>query len=189
MKKLLLATLSLSLMLAGTAFGQTDAFGKVDTVYAELAQIDDHNWSITVNITNDEHLLGLSVPLKLSSEISPSVADSAVYTGGRVEHFAYKGFRPDTAIQCVTLGMVGNLGPTNNKLAPGQGRLATIFVSAMEDKPMPTLTVDTTTTHPNNSLMLVADSEEIVRMLGEEKPTQLDRRVEIYPVFVVQRSE
>ena len=187
--KLLLLSAVFALMLTAGAFAQTDVFGKTDTVYAELNQVNDKMWTITVSLTNDEDLLGLSVPLKMSSGVKTIVADSAVYTGGRVEHFAYKGFRPDTAIQCVTLGMVANLGPTDNKLAAGEGRLATIFVSAMDEATIKELSVDSTTTHPNNSLMLVADSKEIANILGEEVPTQVDKRVEITPAFVVRKAK
>jgi hypothetical protein len=92
----------------------------------------------------------------MTAGLNRIVADSAIYTGGRVDHFAYKGFRADTAIQCVTLGLLANMGPSKNKLEPGQGRLVTVFVSSLEQKPIEKLVVDTTTTNPNNSLMVVA---------------------------------
>lgn len=165
-----------------------DHFGVLDTVYAEVSQIDPQNWSITISTANDENVEGLSVPLKLSSGTTRIVADSAVYTGGRVEHFAFRGFRPDTMQQCVTLGMVANMGPSKNVLAPGKGRLVTIFVSSIKDEPVEELVVDTTTTSPNNSLMLVAQWEEIKARLGEEA-IRADKRLEIYPAFVVIESK
>jgi len=189
MMKLLMTCTAVLLMVAANGIAQTDNFGTVDTVYADVNQIDDYHWSITVSYTNDENILGMSVPLKLSAGTVKIVADSAVYTGGRIEHFDYKGFRPDTTIQCVTLGMIANMGPSKKILAPGNGRLVTVYVSSVEGKAFDKLTVDTTTTSPNNSLMCVADQAELKRMLGEEEPTQLDRRIEVFPAFVVRYNK
>jgi hypothetical protein len=166
---------------------QVDSLGKIDTVYADLARINDYTWSITVSLTNDEDIEGLSIPFKMSAGMNLIVADSAVYTGGRVESFTYKGFRPDTAIQCVTLGMIANLGPTKKYLARGRGRLVTVFVSSLEKKPIEKLIVDTTTTQPNNSLMLIANRVQF----GETVDTislQERNKLEIVPAFVVRYS-
>ena len=168
---------------------QVDNFGVIDTVYAEVTKIDDFNWSITVNYSNDETVIGLAVPLKLSAGANRVVADSAVYTGGRIQHFAYKGFRPDTTIQSVLLGMIANLGPSQNELAPGHGRLVTVFVSSMDKKPIEKLAVDTTTLTPNNSLMVVAHKKELEKLPKRDNTNKPDKRVEIYPAFVVQYSK
>ncbi|MBU8932909.1 MAG: hypothetical protein KOO62_02770 [candidate division Zixibacteria bacterium] len=173
------------LILPSISSAQVDHFGVVDTIYADVAKINDANWSITINYTNDEAILGLSVPLKLTAGAVKIVADSAVYVGGRVEHFAYKSFRPDTVIQCVTLGMIANLGPTKNVLAAGRGRLATIFVSSLGGKTIEKLGVDTTTTSPNNSLMVIADRKELEALGNDSIPAHLDQRGSIYPAFKV----
>ncbi len=160
-----------------------DQHGVRDTVYADLSRIDSHNWSITVSYTNDEAVAGLTVPLKMSAGLNRIVADSAVYTGGRVDHFTLKAFRPDTAIQCVLLGMVANLGPTFKRLEPGRGRLATIFVSSLDDKPIDSLVVDTATVPPGQQRLLSVADE-----LQGTPPdtTRLDRdQVRIYPEFVI----
>ncbi len=175
-------------VLSVAGFAQVDHLGKTDTVYADLTQINDNSWSITINVTNDENILGLSVPLKLSGGNTKVVADSASYAGGRIENFAYKGFRPDTSIQCVMLGMIANLGPTSNKLAPGSGRLVTIFVSSLKGEKIEKLSVDTTTLSPDNSLMLVADAGDIVKE-ADTIPRHLDTRLEIYPAFITRFSK
>lgn len=166
---------------------QVDALGKPDTVYAEINKIDDNVWSISFSLTNDEPVVGLSIPFKMTAGLNRIVADSAVYTGGRVAEsgFAYRGFRVDTTIQCVLLGMIANLGPSKVKLAPGTGRLVTVFVSSLDDKPITKLSVDTTTMHPDNVLMLVSDS-----MIGTVPDTttvpQKDRS--IYPAWVIRKN-
>ena len=155
--KLISGTLLL-LMLPLVASAQVDGFGSQDTLFVETAKIDAQNWSINVSYVNDQSIVGMSVPLKLAAGMVRIVADSCVYTGGRVEHFGVRAFRPDTAIQCVTLGMIASLSADGRKLVPGKGRLATVFVSSIEDEPIEFLSVDTTTTHPNNSLEVIADS-------------------------------
>ena len=180
MKKFLI--IASFLLLPVIVSAQIDNFGYVDTLYAELAKINDNSWTITISYSNDESVVGMSVPIKMTAGLNRIVADSAIYTGGRVEHFAYKSFRPDTAIQSITLGMMANMGPTRNKLDPGRGRLATVFVSSLENKPIESLVVDTTTTQPNNSLMVIADQ---VSPEGDTIPPQEMKRREIRPHFVV----
>ncbi len=140
------------------ASAQSDPYGKVDTVYAETAMIDSNIWTITVNYTNDEAIVGLSIPLKYHAGLVKLIADSAVYAGGRAASFAYRGFRVDTAIQCLTLGMIANLGPTTLRMEPGTGRLVTIYLSSIDDLAIKKLVVDTTTTNPNNSLLTMTDA-------------------------------
>jgi hypothetical protein len=138
------------------SMAQIDPFGVPDTVYAEIARIDDFNYSITISYFNDEDVVGIAVPFKMSAGLNKIVADSATYTGGRVENWNLCRFRADTAIQCVTLGMIASLGPNDIRLGPGSGRLATVFVSSLENKKIEEFSIDTTTTHPDNYLMVVA---------------------------------
>ncbi len=167
---------------------QTDAFGIPDTLYADLSKIDDYNWKVDISYTNDEWVEALSIPLRLIGGKTRLKGDSAVFTGGRVEKFDYKGFRADTAIQCVTMGLVANLGPNKNSLPPGKGRLVTLFVSSPDKKPITEFTVDTTFTRPNNTLMVIAK-----RIQPGEPPDTLglDRKAEkqIIPVWVVRKPE
>jgi hypothetical protein len=175
-------------MIPVVAMAQTDHIGKPDTIYADIAKIDDNNWSVTVSYTNDESVVGLSVPLKLDAGTTKILADSAVYTGGRVEEFAYKGFRPDTAVQAVLLGMIATLSSASVVLPAGSGRLVTVFVSSQDGKAIEKLYVDTTTLYPSNSLLVVADHTELT-VEGDSVPPQLDKRREIIPVFVARFEE
>lgn len=180
---LLLAALAI---LPTAGWSQTDPFGKVDTIYAELAKVDSSLWTITIAYTNDEPVVGLSVPLKYNAGSNRLIADSAIYAGGRVEQFVYRGFRVDTAIQCLTLGMIANLGPTHNKLAPGTGRLVTVYLSSVDDKPITKLSVDTTTTHPNNSLLVMTDS--VIGTPPDTVKVEFNKRA-ILPAFVVRQAK
>ncbi len=165
------------------ASAQVDKIGKPDTLVAEIGKIDPLHWTITVSLTNDEYILGLSVPLKMTAGLNRVVADSAVFVGGRVANFAIRAFRADTAIQCVLLGAVASVGGPKVRLEPGTGRLATIFVSSLDKKPIEKLAIDTTTMHPNNSLMAIADSVQgtppDTTVISDQKSTI------IIPAFVI----
>ena len=183
----ILATLVLLIPMPLAVSAQQDAFGATDTVWAEVSRIDSLNWSINLSYFNDQPIVGMSIPLKMSAGLNRIVADSCIYSGGRVEHFGVRAFRADSAIQCITLGMIGSLSAKKVRLESGKGRLATVFVSSIEDKPIDRLAVDTTTTYPGNTLEAIADSVQ-----GEPpdtvKITDTEKR-KIIPVFIVVQPE
>lgn len=183
----LITLIAMVCLLPAVAMGQKDAFGKPDSLFANLSRVDDHNWKIDISFVNDEWVEALSIPLQLIGGDTRLRGDSAIFTGGRIEKFDYKGFRADTAIQCVTLGLVANLGPNQNTLPPGTGRLVTIFVSS-PDGPIKDMTVDTTLTKPNVRLLVIAK-----RIQPGEPPDTIghDREDEkqIIPVWVVTKPE
>ncbi len=131
---------------------------------------------------------GLVDPTAVNRREDSSDRRLGCFTGGRVEKFDYKGFRADTAIQCVTIGLVANLGPNKNSLPPGKGRLMTLFVSTPDKKPIKEMTVDTTSTRPNNSLMVIA---KWIQPGDPPDTLGLDRKAdkEIVPVWVVRQTE
>ncbi len=173
-----------ALFMPVASIAQTDHFGAVDTVWAEVTKIDDLNWSIHISYFNDENVIAMSVPLKMKAGLNRIVADSCIFTGGRVEHFSRLAFRADTSIQCVTLGMMASLTASGKTLSPGKGRLATIFVSSIIDEPIKNLKVDTTTTNPNNILEIIADSVQ-----GDSTKIKDMKKRTIYPAFVIKQSK
>jgi hypothetical protein len=54
--------------------------------------------------------------------------------------------------------MLANIGATTNRLEPGSGRLVTIYLSSIDDLAINKLVVDTTTTNPSNSLLVMTDA-------------------------------
>jgi len=182
--KILMLTFIICFPLA--ALAQVDSLGKMDTLYADIAKIDDYNWSVTFTLANDEQIIGLSLPFKMTAGLNRIVADSIVYAKGKVDHFDYKNLKVDTAIQCATIGLIANLGPTRNQLAPGNEPFATVYVSSLEDKPIEKLTIDTTTTHPNNSLMAIADQTQGIPPDTVRVETS---KTTIIPVFVVREPK
>jgi hypothetical protein len=168
---------------SGTA--QTDKLNKIDTVIAEIDSIDPFHWTITLSLFNDETIIGISVPLKMNAGSNQIVADSVIFMGGRVGQFAKCFFRVDTAIQCVYIGAIANIAGPRKKLSPGLGRIATIYVSSLDKKPIDQLDIDTTTVDYNNSLLIVADS---IQGLPSDTIHVSRPETQIVPAFVVRRS-
>lgn len=154
-RKLLLIGIAVCFLMVSGAVAQDDKFGKADTIFIETYQIDAKTWGVNVSLFNDEDIMALSIPLRFKSGNTRVVADSAVYTGGIVEAFRVKQARVDTATQCLTLGLINDVGVSVPPIPPGQGRIATIFVSSLDDVDINNLKVDSTTTPPGNSLQLV----------------------------------
>jgi len=157
------------MLLAGGLFAQVDKAGAIDTMYLEPYQIDAKNWAVNVSLFNDEDIIAISLPIIFSSGKTKIVSDSTIFKGGRADHFGVKIARADTAAQCVTIGLVWALGGTVPPIAPGTGRIATIFISALDGSDFSApLTIDTTTTNPSNSLQMVMPSMEDEKLPAEE---------------------
>jgi len=174
--KLFLSIVMLLLM-SLPAMAQKDSFGKVDTILAESYKIDDTNWAVNITVFNDEEILALSLPLKLDAGKTKVFADSTVFKGGRADHFRVKNSRSDTVTQCVTIGLINDIGVSVPPMSPGRGRVATIFVSSIDGGEIDYLNVDTTTTPPGNIMQMVKPKvDEIIpaflfrNMMGDSKP-------------------
>jgi hypothetical protein len=168
------------MLLAGGLYAQVDKAGVLDTMYLEPYQIDAKNWAVNVSLFNDEEIIAISLPIIFSSGKTKIVADSTVFKGGRADHFGVKIARADTAAQCVTIGLVWALGGTVPPIDPGTGRIATIFISALDGSDFSApLKIDTTTTSPSNSLQMVMPSPE-----NEKQPAE-----EVIPFLVIKTQE
>jgi hypothetical protein len=160
LSKPLCLTFALILVAAAGIWGQEDNYGKIDTIFAETYKIDANNWAINVSMFNDEEILAMSIPLTYSDEKNRLVADSTVFKGGVAEEFRVKYARVDTATQCVTIGLINDVGVSVPPIPPGKGRVATIFISSLDKKPIKALKIDTVTTPPGNDLRLVMPPTE-----------------------------
>ena len=165
-------------------------FGKNDTLYVDMTEIKSGQWSLGISYSNKNAITAISVPLKYNAGLAKLIADSAVYAGGRVETWAFKGFRCDTAIQVITLGMIANLGPSSkNVLNAGSGRLVTVFLHAADSlKPGP-LVVDTCTSYPNNTLQTVGDFSNLNLKEGEKITAEMVTKLTIAPAFMVRKEK
>ena len=154
-KKPLILVIAISLLFSCSLMAQDDKFGAVDTLYLEYYQIDAKNWAVNISLFNDEEIMALSVPITFSSGKTKVVADSTSFIGGIVEAFRVKQARVDTSTQCLTLGLINDVGVSVPPIQPGKGRIATVFISALDGSELKTFDVDSTTTPPGNTLQLV----------------------------------
>ncbi|MCX6829502.1 MAG: hypothetical protein NT002_09515 [candidate division Zixibacteria bacterium] len=172
LKKSALLMVALLVLVSANLMAQTaDTYGAVDTVYAEPYKIDAKHWGINISMFNDEEIIAISVPVTFSAGNNRLVADSTIFTGGRAEAFRVKFARPDTTTQCLTIGLIADIGVSVPPIPPGKGRIATIFVSSLDGKEITSFKVDSTTTPPGNSLQLVKQPSD-----------------GIYPAFVVKKA-
>lgn len=157
----LILALVILLVISVNSLAQDDKYGKaVDTIFAEPYKIDAENWAVNVSMFNDEEILAISIPLTFSAEKNRVVVDSTISKGGVAEDFRVKYARIDTSTQCVTMGLISDIGVSVPPIPPGKGRIATVFLSSLDDKEIKSLKVDTTTTPPGNSLQLVMPPTE-----------------------------
>jgi hypothetical protein len=161
-RKTALLTLVISILALSIMAQVDDKFGAIDTIFAEPYQINARNWAINVSMFNDEEIVAISVPLTFSAGTNRVVADSTIFAGGRAEQFRVKYAVPDTASQTLTIGLLADIGVSVPPIAPGKGRIATIFISSLDAKDIVTLKVDSTTTPPSNSLLLVKPPAESI---------------------------
>lgn len=167
LRKIILFAIGM-MLLSGGLYAQIDDFGAVDTMYLEPYQIDAKNWAVNITLFNDDSIIAISLPVIFSAGKTKIVADSTIFKGGRADHFRTKIARVDTAAQCLTIGMLWDLGGGSvPPMDPGTGRIATIFISALDGSDITEpLKIDTTTTNPSNSLQMVMPSvKEIVPAL------------------------
>lgn len=155
-----------------------DPLGVRDTIFATVSRLGDQEWTVNIGYFSDVELFGLSIPLRFTAGLNRVLIDSTIFIGGKVEHFEVKIKRADTAIQTLTIGLIAGLHPKAKTLEAGTGRLATVFLHADMEGRAPALKVDTTTTYPENSLMLVQNA----------KPPE-NKQTKIYPVFVFKSDE
>ena len=162
-----------------------DSLGVIDTMYADLVKLGDDSWSITFSYAADEEVVGFSIPFTYKAELNRLVADSAKFSE-HVANWDFKSFRVDTTIQTVTIGMIANISTNPKELGAGTWPLVTVYVSSLENKPIEKLAIDTTTTHPGNMLMCVADMMQ-GKAPNEKRLTPL--AVKIYPAWVVRQPK
>jgi hypothetical protein len=168
MKVARLTVLSVAVLLLATtaAFGQMDPFGKTDTLTLTVHEVDNMSWMITGSLWNDEEIAALDVPIKYTAGVTKLLVDSVSYADGRMDYFAMKQHQVDTTGQAMHIGGFAYLGSDKPPLAPGNGQIFKIFISATGDKKGGVFAIDTTYYPPASTMQLVSkDAKSIVPAL------------------------
>jgi len=150
------------LVAAGAVSAQNDPIGKIDTLTLVVEELSPGKWMISAQIWNDEELAAFDIPIKYTAGMAKLVVDSVSYKKTRMENFAQKLNPIDTAKQVMHFGGFAYMSPDKPPMAPGNGEVARIYISATGDKQPGTFAVDTATIAPNNTLMLVDKEAKII---------------------------
>jgi hypothetical protein len=150
----ILAVQANGIAFAGPQKSPFDENGSLDVVKVEVRQMTGSNWVATVSLQNDENLAAMTLPFIWRPQLGHFRLDSASYTGLRTEYFTLKTFYPDTIAGTILIGLISNLGTDRPPLEPGNGPIARLHFTALNEQPL-SLTVDTTFIRPFNVLQLV----------------------------------
>ncbi|UCD93765.1 MAG: hypothetical protein JSU69_08305 [Candidatus Zixiibacteriota bacterium] len=160
-KKLLISAIAILLLMSGNLLAQDDKYGEVDTLYAVSYPTEDgKTWAVDVSMFNDDSIMALSVPLTFSDGKNRVVVSSWSFEGTVVQDFRVKHVRVDTSTQCVTIGLINDVGVSVPPVPPGKGLIAKLFITSLDNKKIKSLKVDTTTTPPSNNLQFVKPPTE-----------------------------
>lgn len=139
---------------AGEPARPFDEFGQTDAVSLRVEQVDGEHWIAMVELSNDESIAAMTLPLRWRPKGGFFRLDSASYDGLRTEQFALKTFYPDSVKQTVLIGLISDLGTGLPPLPPGDGPIARLHFTTLGISPKP-LDVDTTFIRPHNVLQMV----------------------------------
>ena len=162
MKFKTIVLMAIAICIAGGAFAQDDAMGKIDTLTITINNIAAGKWMISASLWNDEEIAAFDIPLKYAAGMTKLNVDSISYAGSRVDYFAQKYSQVDTTGQVLHFGGIAYVGSDKPPLAPGNGEIGKVFITVIGDKEPGPFVVDTTTFIPKtpgnstgNKLMLV----------------------------------
>lgn len=159
-----ITTLSIAclLLLVGTISAQNDPIGEIDTVMLVVDNPSPGNWVISAHVWNDEEIAAIDIPIKYTAGMAKLTIDSISYAGTRMEFFAQKYNPIDTARQTMHFGGFAYMGIDKPPMAPGEGEVARVYISATGDKKPGIFAVDTCYMAPNSTLMLVDKNAKII---------------------------
>ncbi len=155
-----LLALSILLCLAvADLWAQSDPFGAVDTV--SLGQVTvgaGKEFTINVNLFNDEQLGGVTIPLKYPVDKLEFKALS--FTGGRLEYINVKPVSIDTLNGTILAGAIVFI---EAYIAPGNGPLFSLKFRLKDNvAPGEIIIIDSTTISPAGLLLTQADASNII---------------------------
>ncbi|GAB4323042.1 MAG: hypothetical protein Kow0074_14960 [Candidatus Zixiibacteriota bacterium] len=131
-----------------------DEYGILDTVSITVTHRGGDQWIAEVELTNDENIAAVTLPLSWRPGTEKFRIDSANYKDLRTSYFALKTFFPDTTKGTILIGLISDLGTGIPPLDPGSGPIARLYFTSIDDSAN-TLSIDTTFIRPHNVLQLV----------------------------------
>jgi len=136
-----------------------DPFGIPDTLTIGSIEAEPNSsLSIPVFLFNDEQLMGMTIPLKLTGNITDITCDSIIFNPNRTENLDFVNALIDNDNKSFLLGIIPSLDSSQIHFEPDTGLLCEIFITIGDvwDSEIETLT--TAQLPPFNTLKFVGDS-------------------------------
>lgn len=110
---------------------------------------------VKVNLSNQEKLSAIVVPLKYGKGKTPIVLDSVSFVGTRTEKFAFKTPNINSKTQQVLIPLISTLSAADLYLPKGEGEVAKLYFTLKKGATESSVTLDTAMFPPANTLQLV----------------------------------
>ena len=144
-------------VLAGsTTLAQTDMFGEVDLVYLDSVKTSPgQDVTVKVNLSNDESLSSVSIPLAYDSDLLE--LKSIDYTGTRVEYIDTKILNPADIASIDGHFVVAIIAVFEEPLEPGDGELFSVVFKVSESATAGTVTMIDSLYYPPGGQFVFAE--------------------------------
>jgi hypothetical protein len=166
-------------VLFSLAIAQDDPFGIPDTLtVASIEASPNSSFSIPVSLFNDEHLMGMTIPLKLMGDLAGITCDSVIFNPDRIANLDFVNTYIDNENKSFLLGIIPSLDSNQIFFEPDSGLLCEIFITVGDVWASDIETLTTAQLPPFNTLKFAGDSitpfePEIIPGIIQINPTRI----------------
>jgi hypothetical protein len=141
------------------ANAQTDPFGIIDTLQiCSGIFMDDSNFVVPVILSNDELLMGLTIPIGVKGDSINLRCDSVIIQNNRIANCQYFSVDIDNQHKTILLGIVPSVDSNQIYFTQGQGVLCNLFFSVEHIQTTSYETLYFAQVHPFNRLKFIGPS-------------------------------
>jgi len=166
----LVAFLVPAFALAALAPGSRPDPGDKDFVILEKLNQQDNKVVVAINVTNDEPITALDVPLKYGNPDDGVILDRVEFPqDSRIKDFQFKFAKINDKAKTVLIGLVSSAQTLEEDMQPGTGPVAYLHFTVTDDR-LTEFTVDTDNSKaPQHTLTLIEN-----RVVGENGRDVID---------------
>lgn len=158
MKNVCLIIFSLLVFTPNFLFAQSDPFGEPDTLRITTIEVNPYSsFSIPVHLFNDEALMGLTIPILLTNEISGILIDSVLFNLERIGNCHFYNAQINSNRRSVLIGIIPSLDSSDIDFESGEGAIFEIYCSVGEINVPLIDTITTRSLPPFNTIRFVGD--------------------------------
>jgi len=154
----ILIGLSLTCLVLGAAISAANDDNAPDTLtIGKAAAVKGGQVAVPIYFFNDQDLAALTIPLSVAGD--GARIDSVSFVGGRVAYISTKPVTIDKGRKKVIFGAICM---TEDYIAPGQGLMATLYMTIVDSAKADKVTIDTTTIYPASLLFTKSNSSSFI---------------------------